>query len=142
MVKTRKQKAGCGEFSRAVDEGDVALAIPRRWSPHYSVLESKHKFGLVFLASSILCGFTVAADVAWPSDFWTVFSNRVTTARAAATATTEPTSITMTPAWIVETEDGIGTVSEPFDSVDRSSIAVNVALFNSTIPKGSVVVFR
>lgn len=107
-----------------------------------SIFRLKHKFGVVAMALSALSGASVADDVPWPSDFWTVFSNRVTTARTAYTATTEPTSIAMSPAWTTATENGLGTVAKPFDSVDRSSLAVDVSLFNSKVPKGAFLVFR
>ena len=100
------------------------------------------KFGVALVASLALIGVSVADDVPWPSDFWTVFSNRVTTARAAYTATAEPTAIALSPAWTTATENGLGTVAKPFDSVDRSSLAVDVSLFNSKVPKGAVLNFR
>lgn len=81
-------------------------------------------------------------DVAWPSDFWTVFSNRVTAAQNEDTAVTSYYSATVTPALVSVTEGGLGTVEEPLDSMDRFWFIVDVRLFNSTFPKGVILIFR
>ena len=81
-------------------------------------------------------------EVAWPSDFWTVFSNRVTTVRNADTAVTPQHSAAVAPALVAVTENGFGTVEKPFDSMDRFWFVVDVSLFNSTFPKGMVLIFR
>ena len=68
-------------------------------------------------------------EVGWPSDFWTVFSNRVTAARNAGTAVTPRYSAVVAPAWVAATEGELGTVEEPFDSMDRFRFIVDVGLF-------------
>ena len=83
-----------------------------------------------------------AEEVAWPSDFWTEFSNRVTTARNADTAVTPQYSATVAPALVAVTEGGLGTVDEPLDSMNRFWFIVDVGLFNSKFPKGTVLRFR
>ena len=96
----------------------------------------------VVLAADRHVLLTGTGEVEWPSDFWTVFSNRVTAARNSDTAVTPQYSAVVAPAWVAVTEGALGTVDEPFDSIDRFSFIVDVGLFDSTFPKGMVLNFR
>ena len=102
------------------------------------------KLGGAVAAITLLLAADAAADnIAWPSDFWTVFSNRVTTARAAETSTTSLYAIpTAVPVRTVAYSAAFGTVADPFDSRDRTWLSCDVEFFNSTKPRGVIFNFR
>lgn len=99
---------------------------------------------LIAAAIALLFAAGAAADdIAWPSDFWTVFSNRVTTVRAAETSTTAPYAIpAAVPVRTVAFSAAFGTVAEPFDSRDRTWLPCDVDFFDSTKPRGVIFHFR
>ena len=107
-----------------------------------SMLSARHLLGISAVALLTSVGSAFADDVAWPSDFWTVFSNRVTSARSADTAVAEQYPVAVVPAWVAAVEGGLGTASVPFDSMDRFWFVVDVAFFNSKKPKGIFVNFK
>ena len=84
-----------------------------------------------------------AADPGWPADFWTTFSNRVTTARAEGTAVTTCQSVELRPAVRNEVRsEPFGTAETPFDSRDRTSLDDTASLFDSRPPAGLLIELR
>ena len=97
---------------------------------------------LVF-AFALAFGTAMAAEPDWPSDFWTVFSNRVTTARAEFVTTTTPQAATLGTPLCVDAPFGpFGDEEEPFDSRAYTFMSAAGFNFNSFPPTGFLLFLR
>lgn len=93
-------------------------------------------------AFALALGTAVAAEPDWPSDFWTVFSNRVTSARAENITTTSQKADLGTPICMDAPFGPFGDAESPFDSrafTFMSAIGLN---FNSFPPTGFLLFLR
>ena len=92
---------------------------------------------------SLTLGTAMAAEPEWPSDFWTVFSNRVTTARAEFVTTTQPQAAMLgTPLCMDAPFGPFGDTEEPFDSRAFTFMSAVGQNFNSFPPTGYLLFLK